>query len=238
VSSRTVQCCQLPCLHAVVSVCCVALAHIVIALSVKIRPFLLILLMRVLIVNNGALSWNVLCTASPAGQWSAAASSSCAPCSLSNPCGDVTSADLCPAGWWPYFDTTGVETVDSCYTYLTGATGGWYAAKQLCESKGSQLLTIRQSVYTGSEPGLFTTIKNRYGSTKRFYLGAARAEIPDGNMYTYSWVDGTPSGNLNCGSQGCGLWSPGEPKYVPIHVVSCPRNWLNRILRRSLLVSV
>jgi hypothetical protein len=37
------------------------------------------------------------------------------------------------------------------------------------------------------------------------------------------WIDGTDSGNINCGSgsggDGCNLWVSGEPKYVNyIHV--------------------
>jgi hypothetical protein len=43
------------------------------------------------------------------------------------------------------------------------------------------------------------------------YLGAYRDES-NPPFYGWSWVDDTNASNLNCGSTGCGIFSPDQPK--------------------------
>jgi hypothetical protein len=114
----------------------------------------------------------------------------------------------CPYGWAYYADVDGSETTDSCLYVSMYKVSTWVQAVASCPS-GSHLLTVRGT----STTGLLTFAGSLFPSDL-FYIGCSQSSTATTRQSGWSWVDGTPATNLNCGSgaDGCGVWLSSEPK--------------------------
>ena len=115
----------------------------------------------------------------------------------------------CPSGWTLYTDS-GTEGRDSCLFVSGTAQSSWAAAATACPAK-SHLLTIAGSSKTS---GLAATAFAMSTTTNK-WAGCSQSSTAASRGSGWSWMDGTPSTNLNCnsaGAAGCNLWTAGEPK--------------------------
>lgn len=116
---------------------------------------------------------------------------------------------LCPPGWL-YYKDDGTEGTDSCIQRYPVVGGNWNRA--MC-GFGSHLVTFRGSSKTSGLSALVTA-----SGTGSSWLGCVQSGSSSQVARGWTWVDGTPADNLNCGTEtggsGCGLWSASEPKYV------------------------
>ena len=123
-----------------------------------------------------------------------------------------------------YFDALGVEGAHSCVAISTGASLSQPAAVPYCSQQtfgsASHLMTSMQMsviAASGTPQGVlsYASQLGSMGGTcpfgTYFLLGGNVTEAAT-RATAWSWMDGTPATNLNCGSQSCGLWYPGEPK--------------------------
>ena len=46
----------------------------------------------------------------------------------------------------------------------------------------------------------------------RTFIGGVRGSSDPATPWGWQWVDGTNNSNVECGVQGCGIWSPGSPR--------------------------
>ena len=132
----------------------------------------------------------------------------------------TASGSLCPAGWTLYQDVNGAEGKDACLSPYTngGASVGvtWDTANSACATMNPtspyHLLTF---AYTGavnvsSGTDLLSVALRAVGSPT-IWVGAVHS-ASSGPTSGWSWTDGTPATNLNCGV-GCDAWVPGAPRY-------------------------
>lgn len=135
----------------------------------------------------------------------------------------------CPLGWTFYQDFGGWERTNSCLQVSRATSSSWSSASTSCPPN-SHLLSIRSSV-TGSGLAAFAGNISSPGAFVGCYQEYLTSPISG-----WAWIDGTPATNLNCGLEGCGLWSPSAPRCgtpececvrfcetVPTSVLSCTR---------------
>jgi hypothetical protein len=118
----------------------------------------------------------------------------------------------CQSGWTLYVDD-GSEGQNSCFRHTPTAVANWAAARSACPT-GSHLLTMKAS--TWSSTGIGSAVASIFTGT--LWYGCSQSSTATQKAVGWSWVDGSNAANLNCGTgnggEGCGVWSPGEPKYV------------------------
>lgn len=124
----------------------------------------------------------------------------------------------CTNGWSLYVDD-GSEGTNSCLQIYTSAVTGWALANTGCPV-GTHLLSIRgatsSSLMVHTQAGMGQIL----GSGRPMWVGCSQSPTATQRARGWSWVDGTPDGNLNCGSGNGGgdcsssvaLWRSGEPK--------------------------
>ena len=116
---------------------------------------------------------------------------------------------MCPPGWAYYRDIANTEGGrDSCLKVSAHVTwDGWNGALHGCPA-GSHLLTVTSSERTIGLMGFAASI-----APFPVYIGCSQSPSAFYVQREWSWVDGTPATNLNCGdTPGCGIWKSGEPK--------------------------
>lgn len=124
----------------------------------------------------------------------------------------VCEIDLpCTNGWSLYTDD-GSEGADSCVhsgTYFS--SGVWSDGRALCP-KGAHSPTFGGPLGSEGLP-LFTA---QLYSALYVYMGCLQDATATQRARGWSWADGTPDFNLNCGTgaggDGCGMWAAGEAK--------------------------
>jgi hypothetical protein len=117
---------------------------------------------------------------------------------------------------WMYYKDDGSEGRDSCIWMSNFLTTVNEATYYYCPAN-SHLLTIKGSSKTSGLMALATAS----GQRQNFYIGCLRDAGVSGANRGWSWVDNTPADNLNCGNvgdQGCGLWTPGNPRFVSVAI--------------------
>ena len=115
-------------------------------------------------------------------------------------------SDRCPHGWAFYADDGSEGGVDSCVQLSSYAVASWDDAEQSCPG-GSHLLTVNSG-----DGGVLLAFATSLYPTTPFFIGCSQAgEAPDA-LSGWSWVDITPSTNLNCGQNGCGVWDAASPE--------------------------
>jgi hypothetical protein len=116
----------------------------------------------------------------------------------------------CERGWTFYKDS-GTEGADSCLYVSSYRVSSWAEANASCPS-GSHLLTISSS---SNSTGLSVFAGSLF-RTSFAYIGCYQSPSATQRAQGWSWVDGTPAANLNCGSGsgggGCGVWGADEPR--------------------------
>lgn len=126
---------------------------------------------------------------------------------------EVEVSALCPAGWAHYTDFTGSEGRDSCVKLSGSTVGSWSSAMAACPP-GSHALSIGSSNRTYGLLAFATSLAAQ--SSYSIYYGCSQAPGSSQRSRGWSWVDGTPAGNLNCGNgsggDGCGIWAPQQPE--------------------------
>jgi hypothetical protein len=123
-------------------------------------------------------------------------------------CEKEFSLTRCPPGFSFYQDRGNTEGQQSCL-FVTAAAASYTAVAALCPP-GTHLLTIGSSSKSSGLQAFAGSI------TTAAFIGCSQASTATSRGSGWSWVDGTPSTNLNCGSgsgaEGCGVWNAGEPK--------------------------
>lgn len=122
----------------------------------------------------------------------------------------VTQSMICASGWTHYEDVDGTEGRDSCLRLTAVNYTYWVDASVNCPV-GSHLLTVSSSSIAGGLPQLVFAIVSGAAS----WLGCSQSSSATWMNGGWSWVDGTPNGNLNCGAPNamyCGVWATAEPK--------------------------
>jgi hypothetical protein len=120
-------------------------------------------------------------------------------------CEKEISTTLCPPGF-AFYQDRGTEGHHSCL-FVTNAAASYSAVAALCPT-GTHLLTIGSS-------SKFAGLEAFAGSiTTSSFVGCSQSSTANLAGTGWSWVDGTPADNLNCGTAGCGVWNTGEPKYA------------------------
>lgn len=114
----------------------------------------------------------------------------------------------CWNGWSYYTDTSGTEGRDSCYRGIAATPPTWTVAQSICPIRSHLLTSASTSESTGLIAHHLTSIYSWH------LVGCSQSPTATLKTTGWSWVDGTPSTNLNCGSSGCGVWQNIEPKYV------------------------
>ena len=116
----------------------------------------------------------------------------------------------CPtvAKWMYYYDD-GTEGKDSCIL-LDTRLKTWQQAYSSCPI-GSHLVTISGSnKLTGLASMLAVIAASTVQGTDGVFVGCSQSASALTPTSGWSWVDTTPTTNINCGA-GCNLWIPGEP---------------------------
>jgi hypothetical protein len=149
-----------------------------------------------------------VCEVCAAGKHSSAASTSC---QLVN-CPVVRGLGLATV----YNDVSGVEGTSSCLYYIDSAKS-YLQARDACAAlvPGAHLATPRQTLQ-GSGTDLLSVLKDealkRSPTAAGWWLGATTAS-PSVLPSRWLWLDSTDAAsNLRCGSTGCGLFCPNEPR--------------------------
>jgi hypothetical protein len=151
-----------------------------------------------------------VCSVCAAGKHSSAASTSC---QLVN-CPVVQGLGLATV----YNDVSGVEGTSSCLYYIESAKS-YLQARETCAAlvPGAHLATLRQTLRgTGSGTDLLSVLTVealvRNTAAVGWWLGATTAS-PSVLPSRWLWLDVTDAAsNLRCGSRGCGLFCPSEPR--------------------------
>jgi hypothetical protein len=166
--------------------------------------------------------------ACPAGTFSATGVAPCALCAPSTPFSTVGAVactactGLCnstfgrfpckDSSWALWWDAAGVEGAHSCLKFFGATPSVWAAANASCvnEGAGSHLVTSRQTAQlTVSGTDLMSVAFGMTGRSEQTLVGAYR--VGTAPLFGWTWVDGTPAANLNCGSMGCNLWGSSGP---------------------------
>ena len=113
---------------------------------------------------------------------------------------------VCPDGWAFYLDDDGSEGVDSCVKISDQTAPSWDLANASCPA-GSHLLTVRGFSTSLGLLAFVSSLTNSSGAP--VYVGCEQA--PGGGS-GWRWLDDTDASNLNCGSDGCGLWLSSYPQ--------------------------
>ncbi len=108
----------------------------------------------------------------------------------------------------------GLGGVSSCLFYVPTAVD-YSTAKAACAKAGYHLLTTAAKV----KSALLRYVREAVvGNTSDdWWVGAERTSDWDATTTVtpaqprWSWTDGTPADNLNCGGLGCGLWAAEQP---------------------------
>ena len=125
-------------------------------------------------------------------------------------CETEISTSLCPLGWAYYRDVLGLEAGrDSCVRISDRPVETGFAEALIGCPPGSHMLTVGSDT---RETGLLRFAMSI--TPVSIYIGCRQT---DGTAMArgWSWVDGTPAYNLNCGDgneHACGVWGGEEPK--------------------------
>lgn len=125
----------------------------------------------------------------------------------------ATPASPCPNdGTWHWYQDDGTEGHDSCWK--SGATSGNWATDRDTKCGPGHLITFGgSSKFTGLYAAILYHYRRRDDRLLAFSIGCSQSHAATSTGQNWTWVDGTPASNLNCGpgSNGCGLWAPGAP---------------------------
>ena len=142
-------------------------------------------------------------------------------------CPNFLAADAAKSGTWrqgTYYDALSVEGAHSCIALAT--IGNMAPTNAYCGAQtwgpASHLLSSAQTSAlseSGTPLGVLSAITQIFFQTIGGSCGSGGAQFTVGANVTtvstpatgWTWMDGTTSTNLNCGSVGCGFWAPGQP---------------------------
>lgn len=135
----------------------------------------------------------------------------------------------CLSGWVYYQDVSGQEGYDSCLFFSTYTVSSFAVAAASCPT-GSHLLTIGAGQVafndTTSVKGALIRFAMSMSAGRMVFIGCSQSATATSKTAGWSWVDGTPAGNLNCGgggTKGCGVWASNQPEYA--HLWLRGRDW-------------
>lgn len=122
-------------------------------------------------------------------------------------------ASYCPVGWTYYNDVLGYEGHDSCLKMSTTTLSNWTTGMLTCPP-GSHALTIKgSSTSYGLLPFAMALAAQ---SNNVIFFGCSQSSTATTRAAGWSWLDGTPASNLNCGNGlgggGCGIWGANQPE--------------------------
>lgn len=121
----------------------------------------------------------------------------------------------CSNGWYLYTDTDGSEGKNSCVDLVLNAGVAWSGALTSCKYSTHLLTMNTMGAGTAGLPGYILSLN----SLSSMWVGCSQSASASQRARGWTWVDGTPDGNLNCGD-GSGypnvptatIWASGEPK--------------------------
>ena len=112
-----------------------------------------------------------------------------------------------------YYRDDGTEGRDSCFKVYS-LVSAYPDAVQVCANAaaGAHLITFRG--FTKSKGLFYSVLSTIQGRTNKLWAGCTQLSPAITRSQGWSWVDGTPSNNLNCGGLfPCDtyLWQLGAP---------------------------
>lgn len=115
----------------------------------------------------------------------------------------------CWHGWSQYTDG-GAEGSDSCLFLSTSTAASWSAAAAGCRSNSHLISSVSTSSSSGVVSSVRSTVVSQAGGFA--YYGCSQSSSAATVFTGWTWLDGTPSNNINCAGAGCSVWATGQPE--------------------------